>query len=70
MHADRKNVIISFRIANVASIDTFSGTLRYLRTLANWNVRLFTSQQELTPDAVASAEQDGIDGILIDNPLH
>ena len=70
LHADRKNVIISFRIANVASIDTFSGTLRYLRTLANWNVRLFTSQQELTPDAVASAEQDGIDGSLIDHPLH
>jgi len=66
----RKNVIISFRIANVAGIGTFSGTLRYLRTVANWNVRLFTAQSELSPDAVASAEKDGIDGILTDHPLH
>lgn len=66
----KKNVIISFRIANVAGIGTFAGTLRYLRTLANWKVHLFTSQAELSPEIVDSAAKDGIDGILIDHPLH
>ena len=66
----KKNVIISFRIANVAGIGTFAGTLRYLRTLANWKVRLFTSQAELSPEIVDAAIKEGIDGILIDHPLH
>jgi len=66
----KKNVIISFRIANVAGIGTFAGTLRYMRTLANWKVRLFTSQTELSPEVVDSAIKDGIDGIIIDHPLH
>ena len=70
MDWQKKNVIISFRIANVAGIGTFAGTLRYLRTLANWKVRLFTSQAELSPEIVDAAIKEGIDGILIDHPLH
>lgn len=66
----RKKVILSFRIANVAGIETLAGTLRYMRTLASWNVNFFTSQTELRPEIVDSAPQDGIDGILIDHPLH
>lgn len=66
----KKHVIISFHIANVAGIGTFAGTLRYMRTLANWKVHLFTSQTKLSPEIVDSAVKDGIDGILIDHPLH
>lgn len=66
----KKNVIISFHIANVAGIGTFAGTLRYMRTLANWKVHLFSSQAKLTPEIVDSAIKNGIDGILIDHPLH
>ena len=66
----KKNVIISFRIANAAGIGTFSGTLRYLKTIGNWNVRLHTTQSELLPSSVYSAANDGINGILIDHPLH
>ena len=66
----RKNVLVSFRIVNTASIGTLAGSLRYIRTLANWNIRLFTSQSELLPEMVDSAPQDGIDGIFIHHPLH
>lgn len=67
--AVQKNVIISFHIANVAGIGTLSGALRYLRTVANWNVRLFSAQSALSPDVVDAAEREGIDGILTDHPL-
>ena len=68
--ARSKTVILSFRIANVPSIDTFAGALRYVRTRARWNIRMFASPSVLTPDIVRSAAEMHVDGILADNPLH
>ena len=62
-------VIISFRISNIPTIETFNGTLRYLRSVANWNVQLITPPRMLTPEAVHRATGNGIDGILTDHPL-
>lgn len=65
----KKNVILSFRIANVPSIETFNGTLRYLKSNARWNVHLFTAPKVLSPKAIDAAADDGIEGILTDHPL-
>lgn len=65
----KKNVILSFRIANVPSVETFNGTLRYLKANAGWNVRLFTAPKVLSSKAIASADDDGIEGILTDHPM-
>lgn len=65
----KKNVILSFRFANVPSIETFNGTLRYLKSNAKWNIRLFTAPKILSPKAVVSADDEGVDGILTDHPL-
>lgn len=65
----KKNVILSFRIANIPGIATFTGTLRYLRSITHWNVRLFTAPATLTPEALATAKRDGVDGIIIDHPM-
>lgn len=60
----KKNVILSIRMLNIPSVDIFNGILRYLRTKANWNVRLFMAPATLTPEIIRNAEADGIDGIL------
>lgn len=60
----KKNVILSIRMLNIPSVDIFNGILRYLRTKANWNVRLFMAPATLTPEIIQNAEADGIDGIL------
>lgn len=65
----KRNVILSFRIANVPSVETFNGTLRYLKANAGWNARLFTAPKVLTAKAIASAADDGVEGILTDHPL-
>ena len=65
----KKNVILSFRIANVPSIETFNGTLRYLKSNARWNVHLFTAPKVLSPKAIDTAADDDIEGILTDHPL-
>jgi len=65
----RRNVILSFRIGNVPSIETFNGTLRYIRTYAKWNVRMYTYPKILTAETVTAAEADGIDGIITDHPI-
>ena len=67
--SSKKNVILSFRFANIPSIETFNGTLRYLKFNAKWNTRLFTMPKVLSPKAVVSAADEGIDGILMDHPL-
>lgn len=64
-----KKVLISFQVVGVPSIDTLSGVLRYIRTAARWNIRLALSPRILTPELVRSAADDGIDGILIHNPI-
>lgn len=66
----KKNVILSFQIANIPGIATFTGTLRYLRSITHWNVRLYTAPATLTPEALAAAERDGVDGIIIDHPMN
>ena len=35
-----KNVILSFRIVNPASLDVLAGVLKYIREKHPWNVRL------------------------------
>lgn len=65
----KKSVILSFHIANVPSIETFNGTLRYLKSNARWNVHLFTAPKLLTTHSIISAAEDGVDGILTDHPL-
>lgn len=66
----KKNVILSFRISNVPGIETFNGALRYLKTIAKWNVSMFTDPKVLTPESVVAAERNGIDGIITDHPVY
>jgi len=64
-----KKVIVSFRIVNTPGVETFSGAIRGLRTLAKWNVRLFTEPLRLTAEDVAKAGPNGVNGILVNHPL-
>jgi len=64
-----KKVIVSFRIVNTPGVETFSGAIRGLRTLAKWNVRLFTEPLRLTAEDVAKACPNGVNGILVNHPL-
>lgn len=64
-----KNVILSFRIVNPASLDVLAGVLKYIREKHPWNVRLIMPPLRLTREIVQAAESEDVCGILVNHPL-
>lgn len=64
-----KNVILSFRIVNPASLDVLAGVLKYIREKHPWNVRLIMPPLRLTREIVQASEEENVCGILVNHPL-
>ena len=59
-----KNVIVAFTIGSIAGRNCLSGVFDFVNAGHPWKIRYMQNPDELTPDVVANAVRDGIDGVI------
>lgn len=59
-----KKVIVSLSSNSIAARECFIGVFNYVNAGHDWQMRIVSSPQEITPEAVAKALRDGVNGIL------
>lgn len=59
-----QNVIVAFTIGSIAGRNCLSGVFDFVNAGHPWKIRYMQNPDELTPDVVASAVHDGIDGVI------
>ena len=62
--ADMKKVIVSLSSSSIAARECFIGVFNYVNAGHDWQMRIMSSPQEITPETVADALRDGVNGIL------
>ncbi len=59
-----KQVLVAYSANNVAAREFIVGVFNFVNSGSDWNVQMLGSPSELTPEMVAKAKADGINGIL------
>lgn len=59
-----KNVIVAFTIGSIAGRNCLSGVFDFVNAGHPWKITYMQNPDELTPDVVANAVRDGIDGVI------
>ena len=61
---DMKKVIVSLSSNSIAARECFIGVFNYVNAGHDWQMRIMSSPQEITPETVSDALRDGVNGIL------
>ena len=61
---EMKNVLVAYSANNVAAREFIIGVFNFVNGGNEWNMRMLGSPSDITPETVASAKRDGIDGVL------
>ena len=59
-----KKVIVSLSSNSIAARECFIGVFNYVNAGHDWQMRIMSSPQEITPETVSDALRDGVNGIL------
>ena len=59
-----KTVVISLWSAGSCGRKQLAGILRYVNSGHSWNVRIIMDPKDFTPEVIAEAEADGVDGYI------
>ena len=59
-----KKVIVAYSANTVAAREFITGVFKFVNSGGEWNIRLFGNPYDMTPQTVADAKRDGVDGIL------
>lgn len=59
-----KKVLVAYSSNNVAAREFIIGVFSFVNSGADWIIRMISNPYDITPEMVATAQKEGIDGIL------
>ncbi len=65
----QKKVLIVYQVVNMPSVETLSGVLRYVCTVAKWDVHVLTFPSLFSAEFLHNSASHGFDGILLHQPI-
>ena len=65
MKPKRKKVLVAVSLAHGSGRDILSGLFRFLDAKNDWNVKLLQGEQDVAPEIIRNAPNDGVDGLIV-----